>query len=150
MNINTEDRRTSTFARRAVPALAIVALALGLGACQTPQGSAVPQAPVVKLVEYPPGVDLTPTSDRVAQALERIAQSREAHLGTWTDRITAQLEYEASLTVKSTDRFKGMSADRIEEQLAREKAAAGEEFKGVPADRVVEQLQRAKANIRIQ
>ena len=40
MNTNTHGRRTSTSVRRAVPAFAIVALAIGLGACQTPQGGA--------------------------------------------------------------------------------------------------------------
>ena len=118
MNTNTEGRRTSTFARRAVPALAIVALAIGLGACQTPRAETVPQAPVVKNAEAPVGIELGRPADRIAEEIARQAQ--------------AQLSRQPSV------RFRGMTADRIEEQLAKEQGR----FKGMTADRIVEQLDR--------
>jgi hypothetical protein len=152
MNTNTNGRRTSQSLRRAVPAIAIVALAIGLGACQTPpRGAAVPEvAPVVQPAQVPAGVDSSRPADRIAEQLERLAKAPATHFPSWTDRITAQLEYEASLTVKSTDRFKGMSADRVEEQIARENAAKSDEFKGVPADRIVERLGRVVHGMGIQ
>ena len=131
MNTNTNGRRTPMSIRRAVPAIAIVALAIGLGACQTPpRGAAVPEAPaVIQHVEVPAGVDRTRPADRVAEQLERL---------------------KASQTAKSTDRFKGMSADRVAEQIAREQAANAEKYKGMPADRVVDRLNREVAGMRIQ
>ena len=151
MNTNTNSRRTSTSARRVVPAVAIVALAIGLGACQTPQrGAAAPEAPVRQNAAVPAGIDSNRPADRITEQLERQARAPQTHFGSWTDRITAQLEYEASLTVSSADRFRGMSADRVAEQIAREKAANSEEFKGVPADRIVERLQRQVGGLRIQ
>jgi hypothetical protein len=151
MNTNTNGRRTSMSARRVVPAVAIVALAIGLAACQTPQrGAAVPEAPVRQNAEVPAGVDTLRPADRITEQLERQARLPQTHFGSWTDRVTAQLEYEASLTVSSADRFRGMSADRVAEQIAREKAADSEEFKGVPADRIVERLEREVAGLRIQ
>ncbi len=155
MNTNTHGRRTSMSVRRAVPAIAIVALAIGLGACQTPPGgAAVPQAPVIQPAEVPAREGLTTPSDRVTQAIERAEALKRVQSdrfnGMTADRIEAQLEYEASLTVKSTDRFQGMTADRIEDAIARERAASGEGFEGVPADRVAERLQREVGGMRIQ
>jgi hypothetical protein len=130
MNTNTNGRRTSTSARRVVPAIAIVALAIGLAACQTPQrGDAAPEAPVRQNAEVPAGVDTWRPADRIAEQLERQV-SRP--------------------TVQSSERFGGMTADRVAEQIAREKAASSEEFKGVPADRIVERLDREVAGLRIQ
>jgi hypothetical protein len=147
-NTSTSGRRTSMSARRVVPAIAIVALAIGLGACQTPQrGAAAPEAPVRQNAEVPAGVDTWRPADRIVEQLAR--QAREDRFGDWTDRITAQLEYEASLSVSSADRYSGMLADRVAEQIAREKAANSEEFKGVPADRIVERLDREVAGLRI-
>lgn len=152
MNTNTNGRRTSMSIRRAVPAVAIVALAIGLGACQTPpRGAAVPQAPVIQPAEVPAGVDTSRPADRITEQLERQAKLPSTHFPSWTaDRLEAQLEYEASLTVKSTDRFRGMSADRIEEKLAREQAANDARYEGVPADRIDERLQRQVGGMRIQ
>jgi len=149
MNTNTNGRRTSMSARRAVPAFAIVVLAIGLGACQTPpRGAAVPEAPVIQPVQVPEGVDRTRPVDRIVEQLERLAQAPETRFPGWTkNRVTAQLEYEASLKV-TADRFRGMPADRVAEQIAREKAAANAEFKGMPADRVVERLQRQATDTR--
>ena len=121
MNSKTSTPRTSSV-RRVVPAVAIVVLAIGLGACQTPpRGTVVPQEPVVQSVPVPAGIDTNRPADRIAEQLAR--ESATVRLPSWTDRITAQIEYEASLTVKSTGRFNGMPADRVEEQLARESAA---------------------------
>jgi hypothetical protein len=151
MNTNTNGRRTSTSARRVVPAIAIVALAIGLGACQTPpRGAAAPQAPVHQNAAVPAGIDSSRPADRITEQLARQAAAPQTHFGSWTDRITAQIEYQASLTVSSADRFRGMSADRVAEQIAREKAASSEEFKGVPADRIVERLHRVNAGMRLE
>ena len=146
MNGNTHTPRTSTSVRRAVPALAIVALAVGLGACQTPpRGQAALEAQVIQQVQEPVqvGLDRTRPADRIAEAIERRA-AREAvndRLGSWTDRVTAQLEHQAKLSQSPSVRFRGMSADRIEEQLARE----ADRFDGMSADRIVEKLEREPA-----
>lgn len=137
MNTSTNTRGTSSSFRRAVPVLAIVALAVGLAACQTPpRGSAVPQAPVIQPAEVPAGVDINRPADRIVEQIERRNrdvnlpswtdritaeleyQAREVYLPSWTDRITAQVEYEASVSVKDTDQFRGMTADRIEREIA--------------------------------
>ena len=139
MNTNTQSRRTSTFARRAVPALAIVVLAIGLGACQTPQGEAVPEAPVVKqAAPAPEGIELGRPADRIAEEIARRAQAPATTFPSWTARITAEVEYQAQLSQQPSVRFRGMTADRVVEQLAKEQ----DRFKGMTADRIVEQLDR--------
>ena len=145
MNTNTEGRRTSTFARRAVPALAIVVLAIGLGACQTPRGDAVQQAPVVpqaaavqKADPAPVGIELGRPVDRIAEEIARRAQAPATNFPSWTARITAEVEYQAQLSQQPSVRFRGMTADRIVEQLAKEQ----DRFKGMTADRIVETLDR--------
>lgn len=154
MNTNTHGRRTSMSVRRAVPAIAIVALAIGLGACQTPPGgAAVPQAPVIQPAEVPAREGLTTPSDRVTQAIERAEALKRVQSdrfnGMTADRIEAQLEYEASLTVKSTDRFQGMTADRIEDAIARERAASGEGLNSASAARLTEQYDRAAHGLQV-
>lgn len=126
MNSNTNPRRTSTSVRRAVPALAIVVLAIGLGACQTPGfRAAVPQAPVIQPAEVPAGIDTSRPADRIVEALEAQAKQQAQspavrYQGLPADRIDdAQLREQAA-----TDRFDGIPADRIEEQLTREAAGA--------------------------
>jgi hypothetical protein len=131
MNSNTNGRQTSTSARRVVPAIAIVALAIGLGACQTPpRGAAAPEAPVRQNAAVPAGIDSSRPADRITEQLARQASAPQTHFGSWTDRITAQVEYEASLTATSVD--------------------ANEVEKDAPADRIVERLHRVHAGMRIQ
>jgi hypothetical protein len=146
MNTNTEGGRTSTFARRAVPALAIVVLAIGLGACQTPRGEAVQQAPVVQQADRAPvkadrppvGIQLGRPADRIAEEIARQALGPATSFPSWTARITAEVEYQVQLSQQPSVRFRGMTADRIVEQLAKEQ----DRFKGMTADRIVEQLDR--------
>lgn len=102
MNTNTNGPRTSTSARRLVPAIGIVALAIGLGGCQTPpERAAAPVSPVMQHAQVPAGVDM------------------------WrpADRITEQLARQASLSVSSAapngDELEDAPADRIVERLNR-------------------------------
>lgn len=142
MNRNTHTRQTSTSVRRAVPALVIVTLAIGLGACQTPRNAVVPEpVPAVQPAPVPEGVDLSRPADRIAEQLARQAVAPPTHFPTWTDRITAQIEYEATLTVSPSVRFRGVPADRVAERLQREQA----QFRGMTADRIAEQLNRQTA-----
>jgi ABC-type uncharacterized transport system auxiliary subunit len=54
MNSNTHSSRTAASARRALPVLAIAALAIGLAACQTPpEGLAQPKVEVISAVNPP-------------------------------------------------------------------------------------------------
>jgi hypothetical protein len=132
MNTNTNAGRTSMSRRRAVPAVAIVALAIGLGACQTPpDGAAAPESPVIPHAQVPAGVDMWRPPDRITEQLARQATAPKTHFGSWTDRITAQIQYEASLTVNSAD-------------------AISEELKHLPADRIVERLHRVHAGMRLE
>ncbi len=122
MNTNTHQRRTATSVRRAVPALAIVVLAIGLGACQTPpRGEAVPKAPVIQPAEVPQGIDTSRPADRIEAELER----------------RAQLEYEAQLTKSVSVQYRGRTADTIDRLTS-----DNDRFAGVPVDRIVEQLER--------
>ena len=74
MNTQTNGRRTSISFRGAIPAVAIVALAIGLGACQTPpQRAAAPVAPVMRHAQVPAGVDMWRPADRIAEQLARQA-----------------------------------------------------------------------------
>jgi len=98
MNTNTHNRRTSTFAQRAVPALAIVVLAIGLGGCQTPRGEAVPQVPAVQKADAPVSHELGRVADRIEAELARQAQAPATTFPSWTARITAELEYQAQLS----------------------------------------------------
>jgi hypothetical protein len=100
MNSNTTTPRTSKSLRRAVPALAIVVLAIGLGACQTPPKGAI-QEPAARSVQVPAGIDTRLPADRIAEQLDRQALDAE--------------------------RFSGMPADRIADQLARESGQTGAE-----------------------
>jgi hypothetical protein len=142
MNTNTHSRRTSTFARRAVPALAIVVLAVGLGACQTPRGEVAPEAPVVApAAQAPADVELGRPADRIAEEIARRAQAPATNFPSWTARITAEVQYQAQLSQQPSVRFRGMTADRVVEQLAKEQ----NRFDGMTADRIVEQLEREAA-----
>ena len=126
MDSNTHTPRTAKFARRALPVFAIAVLTIGLGACQTPrQGETAPTGHKVDTVQAPANVDLNLPADRIEEQLQRNAAqananaerfagvpadrveeqlAREAgapattapNLGSWTDRITAEIEYRAN------------------------------------------------------
>ena len=126
MDSNTHTPRTAKFARRALPVFAIAVLTIGLGACQTPrQGDTETTGHKVDSVQAPVGVDLNKTADRIEEQLQRDAAEAKANaerfkgvpadraeeqlaregaaqttsepnLGSWTDRITAELEYRAA------------------------------------------------------
>jgi len=60
------------------------------------------------------------TADRVAEELARqtgstttVVAAREVHQGSWTDRVTAQAEFEARKGT-ATNPHPGMTADRLE------------------------------------
>ena len=104
-----------------VAALSTILVA-GLAGCMT--GKVANSEPIVQrnAVAPPAGVELGRPADRIAEQLER--QSREVHLPSWTDRVTAQQEYEArngqSGTTEQdapTNPYPGVPADRIERLL---------------------------------
>jgi hypothetical protein len=118
----------NTFPRRIVPAVAVIALAVGLGACQTPSRvDVVPEAPsgpvVRQHVDRPAGVEMYLPADRIEEQLAREARlAREAEgpvLGTWTNRILAQIEYEKTHPAGPSLQFNGMTADRLEKEMQR-------------------------------
>lgn len=126
MDSNTHTPRTAKFARRALPVFAIAVLTIGLGACQTPrQGDTATTGHKVDTVQAPVGVNLNQPADRIEEqlqrdtaqaaanaerfkgvpadrieeqlALEAAAQAKAApSVGSWTDRITAELEHQAA------------------------------------------------------
>ena len=99
MDSNTHTPRTAKFARRALPVFAIAVLTIGLGACQTPrQGDTETTGHKVDTVQAPAGVDLNQPADRIEEQLQREAAAGKAapNVGSWTDRIIAELEYRAN------------------------------------------------------
>ena len=125
----------SRFARGVGVAALSTILVVGLAGCMTGR-LAAGQSDVKQNPPAPAGIDLSRPADRIVEQIERRNrevnlpswtdritaqleyQAREVHLPSWTDRITAQVEYEASLSVKATDQYRGMTADRIEREIA--------------------------------
>lgn len=128
----THTRRTSRSARRTVPALAIVVLAVGLGACQTPPraGGVVEEVPVVEQVQVPEGIDTRQPADRIEAELERRAQSpsvQSRHVVA--DRLDTQL---ATRPQSPSVQSRHLVADRLDTQPATPKTTAP----SLPADRL--------------
>ena len=140
MNTNTNGRRTSTSVRRAVPALAIVALAIGLGACQTPpRGQAVPQAPVIQPCRHGSGGRRHQPAGGSDRRAARTAGPRGPAVHPELDRPHHRTARVRGIADRAVDvRFRGMPADRIEELTGRREPTNSEEFDGMPADRIVE------------
>ena len=138
----------SRFARGVGVAAVTTILVVGLAGCMTGRVSAG-QIEVKQNPPVPAGVELGKPADRIAEQIERIQRApREVSLPSWTDRIAAQAEYEASRPVDATDQFRGLPADRVEEQLARETASVADRFEGMPADRIVDALEREFVGMR--
>jgi hypothetical protein len=138
----------SRFARGVGVAAVTTILVVGLAGCMTGRVSAG-QIEVKQNPPVPAGVELGQPADRIAEHIERIQRApREVHLPSWTDRIAAQAEYEANRPPEATDRFRGVPADRVEELLAQDEAAAADRFEGMTADRIVEAIDREFVGMR--
>ena len=127
MDSNTHTPRTAKFARRALPVFAIAVLTIGLGACQTPrQGDTETTGHKVDTVQAPVGVDLNRSADRIEEQLQRDAAEAKAN----------------------AERFKGVPADRIEQQLALEAAARAQAAPNVGSwtDRIAAELEYRAAH----
>ena len=121
MDSNTHTPRTAKFARRALPVFAIAVLTIGLGACQTPrQGQAETTGHRVDTVQAPVGVDLNRPADRIEEQLQRDAAQAEANAerfkGVPADRIEEQLALEAAATAKAAPNV-GSWTDRVTAEL---------------------------------
>jgi hypothetical protein len=134
----------SRFARGVGVAAVTTILVVGLAGCMTGRVSAG-QIEVKQNPPVPAGVELGQPADRIAEHIERIQRApREVHLPSWTDRV----EYEANRPPETTDRFRGVPADRVEELLAQDEAAAADRFEGMTADRIVEAIDREFVGMR--
>ena len=121
MDSNTHTPRTATFARRALPVFAIAVLTIGLGACQTPrQGDTATTGPKVDTVQAPVGVDVNRPADRIDEQLQRDAAAAKANAerfkGVPADRVEEQLALEAAETAKTAPSV-GSWTDRITAEL---------------------------------
>jgi hypothetical protein len=139
MNTQSKGRTPGVASRvfRGIGAAAIsTVLIVGLAGCMT--GKTTISGPVVvhRNAEVPAGVDLSQPADRIEEQLAR--RTDTVHMGSWTDRIAAQIEYEAGHGA-ARNPYPGRVADRIEEELARDAAAQPNAFRSVP--RFVQQPQ---------
>jgi len=111
---------TSRIARGIGVAALSTILVAGLAGCMTGKVAANSEPVVQRNAVAPPaGVELGRPADRIAEQLERGA--REVSLPSWTDRITAELDYTArnGQPAKETPKnpYPGVPADRLERLL---------------------------------
>lgn len=115
MNDISKGRSPSAASRisRGVGAAALSAVLIaGLAGCMT--GKVAANAPVVERnAVAPAGIDAHRPADRIAEQLER--QAGQVTHGSWTDRVTAQLEHDAR--VSAANPYAGMTADHIDRLL---------------------------------
>lgn len=122
MNTISQDRPTGAATRvsRAIGAAALsTVLIAGLAGCMTGRVAATTEN-VQQNAPVPAGVDSRLPADRIAQQLERGAQTT---FGSWTDRIAAQQAHEAQQDAAEastkTNPAPGKSADYIDRLLAK-------------------------------
>ena len=113
MNAIPESRSpvaASRFARRVGVAALSTVLVVGLAGCMTGRVSAG-ENEVKQNPQAPADVDLSRPADRIQEQIDR--QAGEVSHGSWTDRISAQIEYEATHPADVSDvfgQFRGMRA----------------------------------------
>ena len=107
---NARSPRAASRIVRGVGAVALsTVLVAGLAGCMT--GKLAQSGPALERTAVAPaGVDVQRPADRIAEQLDR-----QVSVGSWTDRVTAQIEHDARVAAESA--YAGMTADRIDRLL---------------------------------